>query len=80
MINAKVFVALDGYKRVGAMFSTCPEDRPVIAQFCSHVPEQLLEAAMKIQHCVDAVDLNFGCPQQIAKKGRYGAFLLEEPD
>jgi len=29
---------------------------------------------------VDAIDVNFGCPQAIAKRGNYGSFVLEEPE
>lgn len=62
-------------------FSTCEEERgKVIAQFCGDNPDILLQGARLIEHCVDGIDINCGCPQGIAKKGHYGSYLLEEPD
>ena len=59
-------------------FQTCPEDRPLIVQIAGHDPTVMLQAARMVEDQCDAIDINLGCPQGIAKRGRYGAFLMEE--
>lgn len=78
MINSKLFVEQEHYRN--RFFRTCFDDRPLVVQFCGHDPNILLKAAKMVEDKCDAVDLNAGCPQQIAKKGYYGAFLLENCD
>ena len=55
------------------------QDRPVV-QFCGNDPALVTAAALQVESRASAVDLNFGCPQNIARKGNYGAFLLDHPD
>lgn len=78
MINSGVFIRSEAYRK--DVFTTAGTDRPLVAQLCGNDPAIVLEAAKLLQDDVDAVDLNFGCPQNIAKRGRYGAFLQDEWD
>eukprot|EP00521_Asterionellopsis_glacialis_P014052 CAMPEP_0195292638 /NCGR_PEP_ID=MMETSP0707-20130614/10368_1 /TAXON_ID=33640 /ORGANISM="Asterionellopsis glacialis, Strain CCMP134" /LENGTH=428 /DNA_ID=CAMNT_0040353155 /DNA_START=112 /DNA_END=1395 /DNA_ORIENTATION=- len=82
MIHAKLFCTKPKYRQkfFDTVAGTPAEDRPVVAQFCGHQIDHVLGAATQIAPHVDAIDINCGCPQQIAKKGHYGAFLLEKTE
>lgn len=55
-------------------------DKNQIAQFAGDDPEYLVKAGKMIQDQVVAIDLNLGCPQKIARKGNYGAYLLPKTE
>lgn len=77
MINAKIFNGPNlTYRRHN--WQTCAEDRPLIVQVAGHDAREVVKVGMHVQDACDAVDLNLGCPQLIAKRGHYGAFLQDE--
>lgn len=92
MFHARLFAQEASYRRTHFQ-STKPDestepwldgnpklDRPLFVQFCANDPEHLLSAAKHVAPHCDAVDLNLGCPQGIARKGHYGSFLQEDQD
>lgn len=82
MFHARLFATDEKYrnKMWSELDGDKEKDRPLVVQFCANDPDYLLQAARFVEHKCDAVDLNLGCPQGIARKGNYGAFLMDDWD
>ncbi|KAK6198683.1 dihydrouridine synthase-domain-containing protein [Scheffersomyces amazonensis] len=82
MFHARLFANEEKYRN--SMWSSMDGDkeldRPLVVQFCANDPDTLLQAAKLVEDKCDAIDLNLGCPQGIARKGKYGAFLMDDWD
>jgi tRNA-dihydrouridine synthase 1 len=76
MFHSRLFSENPQYRAL--QFTTNQYDRPLIVQFCGDNPETMLKAAKFVEDQCDAVDVNLGCPQNIAKKGHYGSYLQDE--
>lgn len=85
-INARYFVKKQSYRDKMFDFTNShnasggANDRPLIAQLCANNKDNLLQAAKLLEPHVDAIDLNCGCPTKVAKRGGFGAYLLESQD
>src|SRR3989338_7815184 len=82
MFHGRIFVQDETYQKTHFQF--LPDEGPVFAQFCANDPNIFVECgwlAWELSNQkIAAVDLNLGCPQRIAKKGRYGSYLMEDID
>lgn len=53
---------------------------PLVVQICGNNPHILAEAVKRIAITgrADAIDFNLGCPQERAKDGLFGSYLLDK--
>ncbi|KAJ7635031.1 FMN-linked oxidoreductase [Roridomyces roridus] len=70
---------LEFHLRDLTMKPSSPE-KPVVVQLCGNDPETIVQAGRKLQNFCDGIDLNLGCPQQVALDGHFGAYLLGQKD
>lgn len=80
MLHARLFNETKAYREehFTTTFDHPEEDRPLLAQFCANDPDTLLAAAKHVEPFVDGIDINLGCPQRIARRGKYGAYLMDD--
>ncbi|KAK8896807.1 hypothetical protein M9Y10_014728 [Tritrichomonas musculus] len=69
-----------GRKYQNRVFNTCEEDRPLIAQLAGSDYDTIFTSAKDLSQVCDAIDVNLGCTQHIARRGGYGFFMVDTPE
>lgn len=80
MVNCEIFLRSKQIPVSNLWFTTNELDRPLIIQICGHDESKMLRTALILQDYCDAIDINLGCPQEIARRGNYGSFLQDDWD
>ncbi|KAF5389663.1 hypothetical protein D9757_004094 [Collybiopsis confluens] len=55
-------------------------DVSTVVQLCGNDATLIVETGRKVQDLCQAIDLNLGCPQEIAREDHFGAYLLGQRD
>ena len=78
MVNCEIFLKTKQNPISNMWYTTNELDRPLIIQICGHDELKMLQTSLILQNYCDAIDINLGCPQEIARKGYYGSFLQND--
>ncbi|WUR03005.1 tRNA-dihydrouridine synthase [Vairimorpha necatrix] len=78
MINCDTFLRSNQNPLSNKFYTTNQEDRPLIIQICGNDISKMLKVSLLVQDFCDAIDINLGCPQEIARRGHYGSFLQDD--
>ena len=55
----------------------CPEDHPLVGQLSGGIDGDYIEAARTLEDFVEAIEINLGCCQKVAKRGGFGYFMVD---
>ena len=80
MYNVKLFAVIPEHRKKVLSEINQNLDSPCFIQFAGNDPELMLQSAKYVENLTPCVDINLGCPQNIARMGHYGAFLLDHPE
>ncbi len=69
-----------GQKVLRTKLMFVPEERPIVAQLFSAIPERMEKAASIVADLgFDGIDINMGCPDKAVEKSGCGAALIKTP-
>ena len=80
MYNIKLFAIIEEFRKKVLSEINNKLDYPCFIQFSGFDPELMLKSAKFVENITPCVDINLGCPQNIARMGHYGSFLLDHPE
>jgi len=77
LVNARSL--LENNPKALKLIQTCPADRPLAVQLFGSVPEEMRDAALRLESIgIASVDINMGCPvRKVCRVGGGSAMMME---
>jgi len=75
MINSNQWNMSKTYRQ--SILQLKQEDHPLVCQISGSIDSDLVSTAISLCDLCEAIDLNLGCCQKVAKRGSFGYFLVD---